>query len=174
MANTFTLISSTVLGSTTSSITFSSIPQTYTDIVLKMSVRTTNAGALDQLQLILNNDTTGGLASERVMYTDYQSSLATNTSTGSTWTSIYTAGNGGTANTFGHAEIYIPNYTSSVSKPFSAISAQERNLSDPVYMGYVSSLYRNSTGITRIDVNSYNAASLGAGSSFYLYGIKKD
>ena len=44
MANTFQLISSNILGSSTSAITFSSIPGTYTDLLLKASVRGDNNG----------------------------------------------------------------------------------------------------------------------------------
>lgn len=44
MASTYTLISSSVLTVTTQSVTFSSIPQTYTDLVLRMSYRITAAG----------------------------------------------------------------------------------------------------------------------------------
>jgi hypothetical protein len=36
MANTYTLIESQVLGSAAASVTFSAIPATYTDLVLKV------------------------------------------------------------------------------------------------------------------------------------------
>ena len=39
MANTYTLISSNVLGSSAASITFSAIPATYTDLVVRVTSR---------------------------------------------------------------------------------------------------------------------------------------
>jgi len=46
MANTYTLIEAKTLGSSTASVTFTSIPQTYTDLAVLLSVRqdTANAG----------------------------------------------------------------------------------------------------------------------------------
>ena len=44
MPNTYTIITSSVLSSSTTSITFSAIPTTFTDLLLKMSVRSDQSG----------------------------------------------------------------------------------------------------------------------------------
>ena len=56
MANTYIKIASNTVGSGgVSSITFSSIPQTYTDLVIKASVRTSRGFTNDALSIKLNN-----------------------------------------------------------------------------------------------------------------------
>ena len=57
MANTYTLISSNVLSSSAASVTFSAIPATYTDLVVKTSVRETNNSGV--MLCKINGTTTG-------------------------------------------------------------------------------------------------------------------
>jgi len=55
MANTYQLISSTTVGAGgASSILFSSIPATYTDLILDLSVRTSNAASQAILDIKFN------------------------------------------------------------------------------------------------------------------------
>jgi len=54
MANTYTLIEAKTLGSNTANVTFSSIPQTYTDLLLKTSLRYTGSSA-DSVKMLFNN-----------------------------------------------------------------------------------------------------------------------
>ena len=53
------LISSQTLGSSAASVTFSSIPATYTDLVLKVSVRSDVAATADTLFMQFNSITSG-------------------------------------------------------------------------------------------------------------------
>jgi hypothetical protein len=55
MAATYTPIASATLGAATASVTFSSIPSTYTDLVLIVSANVTSAG--QNLLLTFNSDT---------------------------------------------------------------------------------------------------------------------
>jgi hypothetical protein len=80
------------------------------------------------------------------------------------------------ADTFTSAEIYIPSYTASQSKPLSSFSVYENNTAPPATtneIDAVAHLYRSNTAISSItmtsSVGTFNFAS---GSSFYLYGIK--
>ena len=57
MANTYTLISSNTLTSSAASVTFSSIPATYTDLVLRISARSDRVSTTDRLRLTFNSDT---------------------------------------------------------------------------------------------------------------------
>ena len=56
MATTYTLITSQTLASSAASVTFSSIPSTYTDLVLRVSARTDNAAVSDGFYVGLNKD----------------------------------------------------------------------------------------------------------------------
>ena len=56
MANTYTLISSVTVGSGgAANIEFTSIPATYTDLLLKLSTRTTRSTATDSNKLTVNS-----------------------------------------------------------------------------------------------------------------------
>lgn len=57
-ANTYTQIASTTLGTAAASVTFSSIPATYTDLVVICSVQTATGGD-DSVGFQFNGDTTG-------------------------------------------------------------------------------------------------------------------
>jgi len=164
---TYTLISSNVLSSSAASVTFSAIPATYTDLVLKCSVRTDNAGANDTLRITYNNDSTA-LYSTIMLRGDGASPISS-IQTVAYMNARQVDGATATSNTFGSTEIYIPSYTASQSKPTSIVFAQEDN-SATAYMGAIAGLYRSNTAISRIDFST-SGANFVTGSSFYLYGI---
>lgn len=171
MANTYTLISSNVLTSNTASVTFSSIPATYTDLVLRMSVRTTSTGNQDTFALQFNSTTTN-------YSINYLEGTGTSVSAGglfnaTTRTDINVTGNGATADTFSNIELYIPSYLASQHKPSSVFSVNERNASAAI-MQVTANLWRNTAAITtiKLDALTYSGYNFTSGSSFYLYGIK--
>ena len=171
--STYTLIQSQTLASSAASVTFSSIPATYTDLVLKMSGRSSYSGAAvyDGFNLYFNGDssslysdtTLNGTGSANSSYTDHNQP----------YFNLYfqATGNSNTANTFGSSEVYIPNYTSTTSKPVSAFGVGENNTTN-AYMSAIANLYRNTTAISSINIGaSNNGGTWLTGSSFYLYGI---
>jgi hypothetical protein len=173
MASTYTLISSQVLASSASSVTFSSIPATYTDLVLRISTRGSLAGYFTNQYITFNSDTATNY-SDTYLYSDSTtggSAKDTNTSIG--YVSL-TDGSSADANNFGSAEIYIPNYNSSTYKPYSVTSVYENNASINLYGNWVlAGLWRNTSAVTSINVSSEGTGYYFlANSSFYLYGIK--
>lgn len=171
MPSTYTLISSNVLSSNTASVTFSSIPSTYTDLVLRATVRTSNANWNDELQIVFNSDTGtnySAISLDGVGSSTSSSGVSNNTST--RFTSIN--GNGSTSNIFSSTEIYIPSYLSTSSKPSGTFTGVENNSSTQNYLRAVAQLYRGSSAITSMQLTSYNGANFLTGSSFRLYGIK--
>lgn len=170
MANTYVPISSTVLGTAQATITFTSIPSSYTDLKLVVSARTTRASAVDLLNMIFNNDSSA-LYSQTVLYGNGSASAVTEIGGD---TSVYYQWIDGAislANVFGSTEIYIPYYTANAFKPFFTVSAQENNDAGAT-MSTTSSLYRSATAISSIRLVSHFGENFIAGSSFYLYGIK--
>lgn len=167
MATTYTLISSNVLTGSAASVTFSSIPSTYTDLVLRISARTDRASFPEDYAKIEFNGSTSNLSS-RILYGFGGSSGSTNDGS-----MVYGAVNGGssTSNTFGNAEYYIPSYTASQNKPISISSVTENNGTTAVIYE-VAGLWSNTSAITSIKLLSYYSANFVSGSSFYLYGIK--
>jgi hypothetical protein len=171
MATTYTLISSNVLASSAASVTFSAIPSTYTDLVLRFSARSDSASYNGSCDIILN-----GIATATYSYT----SLAVSANTvSSSRSSAVTAGSArhsvvgatATASTFGSAEIYIPSYTVSQNKPYSASGTGE-NDSTNQSQSVVANLFSNTAAITSIMLTTGGATGFQTLSSFYLYGIK--
>jgi hypothetical protein len=167
-ANTYTLISSQVLGSATATVTFNSIPSTYTDLILRVSARST--GNIDLVTLTFNGDTATNYS--RTMLRG--SGSAADSSTQSSQTSLSLDGttdpSSYTANTFASCDIYIPSYTASQNKPNSSFGATETNAT-AAYIISQANLWRNTAAITSIALGP-SGTTFVTGSSFYLYGIK--
>jgi hypothetical protein len=169
MANTYTLISSNVLASSAASVTFSSIPATYTDLVLKWSARSSDLG--NAIYLKLNTDT-GSNYSDTYLLGNGSAASSGNESSATTAT-LYGQNNRSdyTSNTFSNGELYIPSYTVSQNKPMSLFGGSENNASGAFYSQNASAiLWRNTATITGITLSAYT--NFVSGSSFYLYGIK--
>jgi hypothetical protein len=168
MANTYTLIEAKTLGTTTASVTFSSIPATYTDLLLKISSR--NNDIYNEIHFRFNGNT-GSNYSGRNLYGTGSAAVSSSSSSltslqNLTVQSVSTQ----TANTFGNTELYIPNYTSSNNKSVSADGVQENNATSAQAM-LGAGLWAQSAAITSIEAFP-SIGSFVTHSTFYLYGIK--
>lgn len=169
MPNTYTLIASSTVGSGgTANITFSSIPQTYTDLVIKYSLRNGLASTFDNVQLTFNSSTSG--YSDRLVYGNGSSALSANRS-GSEMQYLYQDAANATANTFANGEIYIPNYTASINKSVSIDSVTENSATSAI-AALDAGLWANTAAITSINLNGNNGNFV-QHSTVYLYGIIK-
>ena len=174
MANaTYTLISSQVLGSTATSITFSSIPQTYTDLVLRFSARCDEASISTSLVIEFNGDYLSPTTySDTYLYVNSGNAASSRISNNTAMPARYSInGNSATANIFGNGETYIPNYTNTSNKPISTFGVGENNATT-ANLSAGAGLYRTSSAITQIALYPNNLGNFISGSSFYLYGIK--
>jgi hypothetical protein len=164
MANTYTLIASSTVGSGgAATIDFTSIPATYTDLVLKVSARSTdNTG---DLGIKLNTSTSS--FSRKVLRGSGSAASSTSGSdnyVGGLNPSTYTA------STFGNAEIYIPNYAGSTNKSISVDSITENNATE-AFAFMVASLWSNTAAITGISLYNFTSGNLAEHSTASLYGI---
>jgi len=172
---TYELIETITLGSDAASVTFSDIPQTYTDLKMVASQRNTSTNA--GMGIRFNNDT-GGNYTYRVLYGTGSavSSFTQSVAAGyNTYLFAYTVPAVYTANTFGNTSIYIPNYSGSTNKSCSIESVSENNASAS-YICAVAGLWSNASAISSISIITDPGGAAGnnlAGSSFSLYGIKK-
>ena len=171
MANpTMTLIASNTVGSGgVASVTFSSIPNTYTDLVLQISARTGGAGAVyDGLKITFNGNTSS--YSERLLY-GIGSAVASASQSGDNSTHFqYGDTNDATTNTFGSATIYIPNYAGSNYKSTSADSVAENNGTANI-AALNAGLWSNSAAISSISIAINSGYNFLQYSTAYLYGI---
>jgi hypothetical protein len=171
MATTYTLIASVTVGSGgAASIEFTSIPSTYTDLVLKLSTRSSrNVFASSAVDLKFNSN--GADYSTRILLKESGVVSSGNTSAQAQADVGYTSQDTDTANTFGSGEIYIPNYASSNFKSFSADLVQENNGATQ-YMSMVAGLWSNTSAITSVAFRIFSGSfNFKQHSTAYLYGI---
>jgi hypothetical protein len=172
MANTYKILSSVTVGSGgAATIDFTSIPQTYTDLVLKLSLRSTASGAHGGgAQMIFNNSSVAEY-SFRNLRGAGSGTPSSGTASATTFIRVTnnhpTAGN--TASTFCNSEIYIPNYRSSNNKSTSEDNVEENNSAES-YIQIVSGLWANTSAINRITLTSESTL-FAEHSTAYLYGI---
>jgi hypothetical protein len=169
MATTYKLIDKTILTTAQSSLTFSTIPNTYTDLKFVASIRSSTT-ASDYTDVgIQFNGTTSGYSYKTI----YGNGSSAGSFGGSSQDKIYDiwANTGlNTSNTFTSVDIYIPNYTSGNQKSLSMDAVAENNASNG-YQTMSAGLSNITAAITSISIIPA-AGSWIAGSSFYLYGIK--
>ena len=173
MANTYTLIASNTLGSSAASVTFSSIPSTYTDLVLKASIRSTRANTLNVMNVRLNNLSTS-IYSDTVVDGNSSSASSYRISSSTQMELNYINGANSTSNTFTNFEMYIPSYLSTTKKPISMFNAFEQNASSAgdAVIAAVAGLADITSAITEINLSNAFSASFASGSTFWLYGLK--
>jgi hypothetical protein len=167
MANTYTLIEAKTLGSAAASIEFTSIPNTYTDLLVKVSTRDSGTGNTKSILLTFNNSTSG--YSNRMSYSDGSSVGSYTSSRGTDIEYLYSTGAGATSSTFSNSEIYIPNYASSNYKSVSIDTTTENNATG-VAQAFSAGLWSNTAAITSVKLTSFSDTFVQY-STVYLYGI---
>lgn len=168
MPNTFTKIASVTVGAGgASSIDFTSIPSTYTDLCIKISGRCTLADANFSSVLMEFNGSSAN-KSNRFIYGNGSSAIS---GTDTNLASVLSAGNAlTTSSTFGNAEIYIPNYAGSSNKSSSADGVAEANATTAT-MALTANLWSNTAAVTSIRLY-FNSGNFAQYSTAVLYGIK--
>ena len=177
MANTYTLISSNVLSSSAASVTFSSIPSTYTDLVLRCSTRSNYAAEWQGLFLVAFETSVSYNYAGTILSGDGSAAASgrytANSGIGLAWDATQTYGANSannTANTFSSSETYIPNYTGTATKQTSNFLVGEANTTlGRMQVSAASTPY--TSAITTLQVRDI-ISTFAIGSSFYLYGIK--
>ena len=175
MANTFTKIATVTVGSGgASSIDFSSISSSYTDLCVLLSARNSAnvAGNPFGGASIQFNGTTTNYSS-RVLYGyGSNSGSASYTDERSIWG--YITSQQSTANAFGNTVFYIPNYASSNYKSVSVDSVNENNATDG-RQNFTAGLWSNTAAISSIKLitqdNNGTSANFSQYTTATLYGI---
>ena len=173
MAYTYSKIATVTVGSSgANSIAFLAIPQNYTDLILKTSLRgdstlygglqfnvwaTFNGSSSNFIQTYLEGAGSGaptsGLAPGQRMIGSYN-------------------GASSTANIFASTDVYIPNYSSDKYKSFSYDAAMENNAT-AAYADLVTGLWSSSAPINSIILNA-SYGNFVQYSTATLYGIKAE
>lgn len=167
---TYQAIATTTVGAGGSAnITFSSIPSTYTDLLIMFSGRSNYTATTHDYFFYRFNSDSGSNYTSRAFYGDGSSAASlTNTYTGNL--AVATA-NTSTSNSFGNTCIYIPNYTGSTNKSSSSDSVHETNAT-PAVSGLYANRWGNTAAITSVTIVPVGGTLWNQYSSATLYGIK--
>lgn len=164
---TFIQIGSTVTvgAGGSSSISFSSIPSTYTDLKIVSSARTSSTPSGGSL-ISFNGSSTS--MSTRAVYG--------NGSTATSYSASNSLGNlvnisTTTSNTFANSELYIPNYAGSTNKSSSMDGVTENNATGANAF-FNANLWSQTAAITSITLTPEGGDNYVQYSTFSLYGIK--
>jgi len=171
MAYTYSKLAESTVGvGNAAAITFSNIPQNYTDLVLKLSHRgTTTSGARDSLFASLSFN--GGAITPSTRFLRASGGTPTASSTGGP-TGGYVDSSSFTVSTFSNTEIYIPNYSGSNVKSYSMDSVTEQNTSGwDTILGMGALLLNSVAAINSISM-SLDYGSFVQYSTATLYGIR--
>jgi hypothetical protein len=173
MPTTFTKIASVTVGaSPVATIDFSSIPSTYTDLCLKMSLRTNRTGTFDYVTINFNGSSAN--FSLKTMQGDGGGGSPASYNRGTFGVNFIGRSDAAsnTANTFGNGEIYIPNYTVSQNKSSSIDMVNEDN-SATAYANMTAGLWAQTAAINQLTITNGTGNSYVQYSTATLYGISK-
>lgn len=168
MALTYVAISTTTVGSTAvPSITFTNIPQTYSDLKIVCSSRDDRAGTQNGVFVTINGST-ANFASQEMQF----SGSGNGTSPQAARLVGYSVSSTGTSNYFTNFEIYIPDYTNTgVNKTLLSDCAQENN-QQTAYLLYGAHLRSSTAAITEVALVP-DTANFVQNTTATLYGIKR-
>jgi hypothetical protein len=169
-----TLISSVTTSGSQASVTFSSIPNTFKDLMIVFQARDTNSSNADgSARMVLNSDTTAANYSATQYTIGSGSTTTTNTAAASS-SGIVVANIPGVlnqANALSAGRIIIPNYAGTTFwKAFITQYQSEFNSSPTISAGVMSGSWKSTSAVTSITINCPYTAFVN-GSVFSLYGI---
>ena len=172
MATTYEAIATVTVGSGgAANIDFTSIPATYTDLLIKSSLRSDQAVDYNYAYMRINGVTTS-LYSYKGVYADSNTTGSYGSASALYFEGNLTVGANSTASTFSNGEVYFPNYTSSTNKSFSADAVTEKNASTNVGLYLSAGLFTTSSAITSILIFASGSLKFAQYSTATLYGIK--
>ena len=167
------LIESKTLATAAANVDFTSIPQTYTDLVFVLSLRSSRTPSSDgsHINLTFNNVTSAYFFKQLRGTGSAASSYGENNEAA---INLYSQANSSadTSNTFSSNSIYIPNYAGATTKSISVDSVYENN-ADTAYQHLVAGLWNNTAAITSVKFAEGTGNNWVAGSTISLYGILK-
>ena len=165
--NSYELISTNLIGTATSNLQLSSIPQTYKHLQIRITTRSSLSSSYDNLSYYFNNDTAANYSTHSLYGTGggvYSNAFTSNVR--AYWPSLLVA-NTNVANNFSGGIIDILDY-SSTSKHKTVRTLMGDGSAGIIAL--VSSRWGSTSAITQI--NFETSANLMANSRFSLYGIK--
>ena len=174
--NSYESISTTTLGSSQTTVTFSTIPSIYKHLQLRLSVRGDYVGGNfnDNILIRFNSDTGSNYTRHLLYAQDNSTALSfAATSTTSGFAGAAPNASTGISNVFAGGVTDILDYTDTNKyKTVRTLQGYDTNGGGKQRISVESSVWMNTSAITSIAITSSNADNWVQYSSFALYGIK--
>jgi hypothetical protein len=151
------------------SIEFTGIPQTATDLLLVLSDRNDLSFSSDTTSVRIIFNSSGGTYADRILRGN--GSSASSTQAGDNPIGYYQHNNF-TANSFANRAVYIPNYTSSSAKSYSADSVVTSTSGSPT-SSIIAGSWTGTAAITSIRIEQYSPQLFVQHTSASLYTITR-
>jgi len=163
---TYDCIATNTITTASPAVTFSSIPQTFTDLVLVLSIRANSTPTSFGTGIRFNSDT--GSNYSRIFF--YGSGATGSGGAEANQTRIFYSAGTNVADQFNLIRLNIMNYSNSTT--YKKVIARNDDLADVTSMSV--GLWRNLNAITSLTVTPYddNATGFAVGTTLILYGIK--
>ena len=158
---------------TGTSITFSSIPQTYKSLQIRLLSRDATAQDSGILQITFNSDTAANYSHHRLIGDAGGTVSAGGTANASAMFGPRSNGNTATASCFGTGIINIIDYADSTKyKTIKVFTGNDGNFSGGSYtVGILSGSWRSTSAVNSITITN-GGGNFVSGSTFALYGMK--
>ncbi len=173
----FESIATVTVGTATPTVTFSSIPATYTHLQIRASLQTARANApLDKVFWHFNSDTTSSYSSHHFFSNHETVSATTDNTTKISGSDLFASASSNSGLAFGSLILDILDYgNTNKFKTCLAISGFDTNGVVQTFrgrQGFISGNYRSTNAITSVTFTVDNAANFSVNSKFALYGVK--
>ena len=159
-----TKIAETELGTAAATISFASIPGSFSSLRLLLTARSNLAAVIDSLKLFANGDTTAA----NYKYKFFYGTTTTAYASGADSAVGHVPGNTATANEAGSVEILLPHYAKTTFRK--VFQAQYYSPGTPV-SGLVNTVWLNTAAITDLQLALPASAQFMAGTVATLYGM---
>jgi len=170
MAATYTPIASITLGTATAAVTFSSIPQTYTDLICVMEGRGSRADFDDEVKIQLNSDTASNYST--TILSGSGSAAASSRASNAAFIIGRITSASATASNRSNMIININNYSNATTYKTVLLRLNEPPSGGADYgVGLHAGLWRNTAAITTLTLTTANG-NFNSGCTFNLYGIQ--
>lgn len=157
--------------STGGSLSFTNIPQTYTDLLITASIKdNTSGGGVGQTIYMTFNSDGSAIYSGRWLESDGTNRYTSSNSNQTGFRMGVVQSTGATSGIYSNLEIYIPNYTLNTWKSFMSEYVTE-NSGTGVYIGADTGICRTHAPITTVSIGT--GFTLNQYTSWNLYGIAR-
>ena len=173
MALTYVLIAKQILTGSQTSVTFTGIPQTFTDLLFRVNIRSDFSGNVVSPTLKYNSLGTSIYGTRYLRANNTTASSALQSGQSESYFNTGSAGSTAPAGLFAATDFYISDYTNNNYKSIAYFNGVSTSTASSHYVDTASNYIDITTGITSITIDiGAGAFNMVAGSSFYLYGIK--